>query len=715
MDDNLYEEQPEAAEGEIAQIDPVLQEHQTAEMQKHWVEELQAARKERKRFDQQGAKIIKRYADEQSDETAENGASKYNIFYQVTDLKMAAIYARSPEPDVKRRFDDANDDVSRVASILTERSVAYEMEAEGFDTKFKQTLFDRLVPGMGVMWARLDETIGEPVMQQVPQPAVDELGQPVLDALGNPVMTVVEQPIPDSEIKDQIAETDYVAWNDFLWSPCRVWSDCRWEGRRIPMSKEAVKARFGETAPDYINDLCFSLPTSTEQNPSYQPKNATVATVDVFEIWDKERRLIWWVVEDAPVPLDVQEDRTDFPDFFPSPLPPLCRTTTSTTIPVSDFHMVRYQYNELDDLNDRCSKLTKAMRLQWVYDASNAHLKDLFGNGAEFVGIPVNNWAAMQAEKGGIKGSIEFLPLSDIAATHATLIGSREQVKAQIYTVEGVSDGMLGMATKYASAEASSQATSLGAARLDAQRQDAADYISRVLRLKAHLIAKFYKPEFIVKRAGVLNEADLQFVPDAIKLLRDEQLRRFRLEVSTQSIQRPNQDRLMRERTALLQAVTGYLSQVLPAAQQQPAIAPLALSLLKFAVASFPGADEIEGSIDQGLDQLQRGAQQPKPSKPSDAEIKAQAAQQKTQADMQMAQIDAQKDIQVAQIQADAKKTQAAIQAQVDAQGNQIRQLELSLKASKNEKDTAIDAARVQIDATRAAHDNAATIARLGR
>lgn len=715
MENALYGEQPEAAEIEAAQVDPVLQEHQTPEMQKHWVEELQAARRERKRFDQQGAKIIKRYADEQADEAAENGASKYNIFYQVTDLKMAAIYARSPEPDVKRRFDDANDDVSRVASILTERSVAYEMEAEGFDTKFRQTLFDRLVPGIGVMWARLDETIGEPEMQQVPQPVLDELGQPVLNELGQPAMQLVEEPIPNSEIKDQLAETDYVAWNDFLWSPCRVWSDCRWEGRRIPMSKDAVKARFGETAPDYIKDLCFALPTSTEQNPTYQPKNATVPTVDVWELWDKERRLIWWIVEDAPVPLDVQADRTEFPDFFPSPLPPLCRTTTSTTIPISDFHLVRYQYNELDDLNDRCSKLTKAMRLQWVYDASNAHLKDLFGNGAEFVGIPVNNWAAMQAEKGGIKGSIEFIPLADIATTHATLLSSREQVKAQIYTVEGVSDGMLGMATKYASAEASSQATSLGAARLDAQRQDAADYISRVLRLKAHLIAKFYKPEFIVKRAGVLNQADLQFVPDAIKLLRDEQLRRFRLEVSTQSIQRPNQDRLQRERTSLLSAVSGFVAQTIPAVKQQPEIGSLALNLIKFAVASFPGADDIEGSIDAGLDQLQRAAQQPTPPKPSDAEIKAQAQEKKTQADLAMTQIDAQKDVQVAQIHAGAKRDVGAMQAQMDAQEARIKELELALKASKIEKDTAIDAARVQIDATKAAHDNAATIARLGR
>lgn len=708
MNEPLYEEQREAAETDAEQLDPVLQEHQTGEMQAHWVAELEAGRKERKRFNQQGDKIIKRYADEQADETAESGASKYNIFYQVTDLKMSAIYARSPQPDVKRRFDDASDDVSRVASILTERSVSYELEAEGFDTKFRQTLFDRLVPGLGVMWARLDETIGEPELR----PVVDPLtGLPAVDELGQPVT----EPIPGSEIKNQLAETDYVAWNDFLWSPCRVWSDCRWEARRIPMSKDAVKARFGRTAPGYIKDLCFTLPTSTEQNPSYQPKNATVPTVDVWEIWDKERRLIWWVVEDAPVALDVQEDRTEFPDFFPSPLPPLCRTTTSSTIPVSDFHLVRYQYNELDDLNDRCAKLTKAMRLQWVYDGSNPTLKDLFGNGAEFVGIPVNNWAAMQSEKGGIKGSIEFIPLSDIAATHATLLGSREQVKAQIYTIEGVSDGMLGMATKYASAEASSQATSLGAARLDQQRQDAADYISRVLRLKAHLIAKFYKPEFIVKRAGQLNQADLQYVPDAIKLLRDEQLRRFRLEVSTESIQRPNQDRLQRERTALVTAVTGFMSQTIPAVKQQPELGPLALNLIKFAVASFPGSDDIEGAIDEGLDQLQRAAQQPQPPKPSDAEIKAQAQEKKTQADLAMTQIDAQKDVQVAQIHAGAKRDVGAMQAQMDAQETRIKELELALKARKQTSDTAIDAARVQIDATRAAHDNAATIATLGR
>lgn len=713
--DDLYEERLEAAGMPEDDRDPVLVENQTVEMQAHWVKELEAARQERKKFDQSGDKIIKRYADEQSDEVG-GGVSKYNVFFQTTEIKSAAIFARTPVPDVKRRFNDADDDVSRVAANLIQRSESYELECEGFDTKFRQVLFDRLVPGIGVMWARLDETIGEPEMEQVPQQAVDENGVPMVDEFGMPVIELVERPIEGSEIKDQKAETDYVAWNDFLWSPCRVWTDCRWEGRRIPMSKEAINARFKSTAPaEVLAALAFSVPTAGDLGKNtYTPKNATVATVDVIEIWDKERRLVWWIAENASVPLDVQEDRTDFPDFFPSPLPPLCRTTTSTTIPIPDFHEVRYQYNELDDLNHRTSMLTKAMRLQWVYDGSNPTLKDLFGNGAEFQGVPVNNWATMQAEKGGIKGSIEFIPLNDIAATYSTLISAREQVKAQIYEIEGISDMMRGAATPYVSATATSASSSLSSSRLDVQRQEVADYIARVLRLKAHLIAKFYKPEFILKRAGVLAQADQQYIAPALQLLKDEQLRRFRLLVSTESIQLPNWDQQQKERIGLLNAVTGFMAQTMPAVERNPASGPLAMQLLKFGVAGFKGAKDIEGTIDQGLEQMQQAAAQPKPPKPTDAEVKAQAQAQKTQAEFAMTQMEEQTKLQIAQIQADAKKTVAAMQAQMEAMDARLKEAEVALRARKQQSDTAIDAARVQIDATRAAHDNAVSLATLG-
>ena len=140
-------------------------------------------------------------------------------------------------------------------------------------------MFDRLVPGLGVGWARLDQEEGEP--------AIDPM---------------TGQPVPGSHISDQSAEIDYVPWDDFLWAPCRVWTDCRWVARRVPMSKEAINDRFGSTATERaLDNLSFQLPSITTPSATQAqgPKNSIQPTVDIFEIWDKERGLVFWVAEHA--------------------------------------------------------------------------------------------------------------------------------------------------------------------------------------------------------------------------------------------------------------------------------------------------------------------------------------------------------------------------------------------------------------------------------
>jgi hypothetical protein len=694
-DNNNIEQQFESQVSEDAfEGDPVLAEYQTAEWQAHWLEELESARKERKKFDERGEKTIKRYADERKE--TEAGRSDYNIFFANTEIKMAALYARTPDPIVTRRFSDANDDVSRVAANLLQRSITYELETEQFDSKVKQILFDRLVPGVGIGWARLDQTEQE-VEQQTA--AIDP-------ATGEQVTYVETQ----TQITGQLADIDYVAWNDFLWSPARLWTDVRWVDRRIPMSKQAVQDRFKNTCPaDVLAELPFSLPTKTsdEIKRDYQPKNTTVATVDVHEIWDKEHGLIWWVAQGSSVPLDVQDDRTQFEGFFPTPLPPLGRFTTSTTIPISDFKLVQDQYNELDFLNDRAAKKLQAIRTMFLFDSKDMTLRDLF-NAPDLQGIPVKNWDTFQTERGGMRGSIEFIDNSTIVTEYSLMIDARDKVKAQIYEVEGISDIMRGASQMYDSAAATNAKATLGSTRLAVMQKDTAEYIGRLLRLKAHLICKFYQPEFIVKRAGVIAEPDQQYVEQAIALLKDDQLSGFRLLVSTDSIQLPNMNQHKREKSEALQALTALLGQAIPAAQQMPQLAAFVGQAAKWLITDYAGSEQLEGYLDQMIDKMAQQAAQAsaQPPKPSEAELKAQSQKELAQVELQKAQIKEQGNVQSAQIAADAKKEVAMLQAQLEQRDQQM-------DAWKAQTDAQLRAMKLHIEGTRAAHENALDLADL--
>lgn len=665
--------------------DPALEQYQTEAEQAYWKEELTASRKEREKFVERGIETVKRYAD---DRGAKGGRqSRFNIFYSNTDIKLSSLYARTPNPDIKRRFNDSTDQVSRVAANLLQRNISYELECEGFDPKFKQMLFDRLVPGVGLGWIRLDQEESD---VEVINPAT-------------------QLPATESQVTFQLADIDYVAWDDFLWAPCRVWTDCRWVGRRVPMSKAAIKRRFAGRAPEgVLDELAYSVKSElapTKGADSLRPKHVTQATVDVYELWDKERALIFWIAESCSLPLDVQRDTNEFPDFFPTPLPPLCRTTTSSTTPISDYSLVQDLYNELDDLNNRAARLVEALQLKYVYDASNEALKKLYTTTAELEGIGVKDWTVQATEKGGIRGSIEFVPLDEIAASYMKLVTARDMVKAQIMEVEGISDFLRGVQQPYVTAAAANATGQASTSRLSVMQMEVADYIQRLLRLKAHIICKFYLPNTILERAGSLPDADQQYVGPALQLLANEQARHFRLEVSVDSIQQINWNQDKADKNELAHSITALMSQIIPAAQQNPGLLPMGISLMKFMVSGYKGSKEFEGTLDDAMKQMiaDQALRQQQPPKPTPQELKSQGQQAQIQADLQ-----------ITAMQEETKKVVAGMQSQIKQLSLQVEAMNAATKAKSVDAAIVRDRAKLHIDALDAAHVSALDVADLG-
>lgn len=658
--------------------DPILVQYQTPQEQERWLRELEAARKERQVFDTRAMKTIERYSDVRGTDNA--NSSHYNLLFANIDTKLAALYARIPEPTVTRRYKDAEDDVGRVAANLLARNLSYELETGDFDSKFKSIIWDRLVPGIGIGWVRLEQDTGE---------AEQTIS---IDEFGNEVITDIE----GSEVKDQLAAIDYVSWDDFSSAPCQVWTDCRWVSRRIPMNKAAIEARFGETAPaEVLADLSFSSKDSkTNDSSRLKPKNVVQSTVDVYEIWDKETGMIYWIAESATVPLDVRADTNQFDNFFPTPLPPLGRFTTSSTIAVSDYSLVQDLYRDLDNLQGRIAQLVQALQLRWVYDNNNTALKDLYSTTNALEGIGINDWATQMGEKGGLRGAIEFAPLEEIADTYQKCLAAQEKLKQQIWEIEAIPDFVRGETQRYDSAAATQQKGQFGTSRLGTYQREVAKYAEALVRLKAHLICKFYKPEIIAQRAGTMPRIDQQYVAQAIQVLKSDLMRSFRLEVSVDSIQLANWNIERGERTQLVQAVGAAMGQLMTAAQQNPAMAPLGMHLLKFAVSGYKGSEEIEGYLDAGLEQMMamQAQTQGQPSKPTPAEIQAQSHMQRVQGDMQ-----------ITQMQEQTKQQVAAMTAQME-------QIKLAARERENELDAELKRAKLMLEAMKmqqTAHHNA--------
>src|SRR5215469_12535126 len=123
--------------------------------QRRWVAEIQAAEREQLHWWNQGDRVVRRFEDQR--DAVEACDKKVNIFTTNVQIMQAALYDHAPCLEVRRKFDDPNDDVGRVAATIIERAISQDLDEcpSDFDSVMKMSVQDWLVPGIGCVWLRL--------------------------------------------------------------------------------------------------------------------------------------------------------------------------------------------------------------------------------------------------------------------------------------------------------------------------------------------------------------------------------------------------------------------------------------------------------------------------------------------------------------------------------------------------------------------------------
>ena len=623
-----------------------------------------------KKWEGRVKKILKKYRDDTRGQTG-NETAKFNILWSNVQTLIPAVYARLPKADVSRRFGD-NDPVSRVASLLIERALDYEIEHyPDFRATMKHCVEDRFLGGRGIAWVRYEPHVttvdmpddGLEVTEDVEvgegadwEKSLGQLEQ--MDQQG--LLEQGERPEPMEEIEYECAPTDYVHWKDFGHSTARTWEEVTCVWRWVFMSYEALVERFGE-------EMAKKIPLDQGPEPlnAYNESKKANNRARVCELWDKEQQKVFWFSKSLNEFIDERDDPLELQGFFPCPAPLYATTTSDSLVPVPDFTLYQDQASELDILSDRIDGLVKALRVRGVYDASQPALQRLLTEGDNNALIPVDKWSAL-SEKGGLKGAIDLLPLDMIAGALNQCYQAREDIKQQVYEITGISDIIRGASFASETATAQQIKGQYAGLRLKAMQEDVALFATALIRLKAQIICTKFQPETILKYAAAdqLQPADQQLIPQALQLIKDDPLRSFRIEVAADSLIQLDEQQVKQDRMEFLNAMGGFVNQMLPVMQNAPQYAPMMIELMKFGVGAFKQARQLEGMIDQVIEHAK---QQPPQNKPDPEMAKIQAQQQAEQARMQA---DAQ--IKQMEMQADSQLEQQKLQSEQVAEGKRL-------------------------------------------
>lgn len=614
---------------------------------KRWNGELVAAQKELKKFRERSRKIVKmfRAAETDSQIVDESNERKYNLFPANVQILQTSLINQVPAPSVDRMFDDANDDVGRIACAVMERALTSHNTRNSHTTDLlTQVVQDMLVPGIGLSWHTYHADIVHHAAE-VNDPTSDLFDEE--DDQGAP-KSLAESLEYDEVVSEEIID-EYVYWEDIDWSPCRTYDELRWISRRTYLTRDQLVKRFGKIG----KDVPLDYKVEKSQN-SVETKNLIMQQACVYEIWDRPSKKVYWISMGYDKIIDEKDDFLELDDFFPCPIPLTSTVSNGQYIPVPDYHYAKDQYRELNDINTRISLLVRACRLAGVYDKASPALIALLNNAAENQLIPVDQWAAF-AEKGGIKGVIDWIPLDQVVACIEQLTKNREDIKAQIYEVTGMSDIIRGASKASETLGAQKIKTAYASMRIQQRQKNVVQYCTSVFRIQAQLMRKHMDIEEITKLAQIdaMGE-DPDKMQQALQLIKAPDFL-MRCQVESDSLSDIDFQAEKQDRQEYMATITNFMKEVLPTMQSDQVMGPFLMRLLQFSLAGFKVGKKFEAELDRTFAALQQKLANPEPPKPTPEEQKVQGQLQLMQQKGQQSAEDNQQKLQFRQAEGQQK------------------------------------------------------------
>jgi hypothetical protein len=533
-----------------------------------WLDRITKARNKEQTWRERAKKCVRIYRDdgEGSDMSSGSGAHisgeySFNILFANTETLLPALFSAPPKPDVRNRYLMQDKDAESAGDVV-ERSLVYSMDSYGFTRIIKGIVKDYLLTGRGTARSRL-----VPKFETQSNPVTDEIGQPIFDEMGQPIETEEEV------LVGQQVLCEGVEWDSIVLEPCKKWEDVSWIAFIHMLSKEEFVEYFPK-AP-----LIQATKQTTEFSPDPRYK--------VYEIWDKSKKQVYFIGQ-AENPLKIMEDPLKLTNFWPIPAPLYSVSTSGTLVPIPEYTLYQSQAEELNKISYRITDLIRACKFSGIYDAGEPKIGEIFeSNDSEFVAVTSN-----RMREGGSKSLIDVIDTSSLSQVLGQLYAQREQVKAIIYEITGISDIIRGDTRASETATAQSIKASYAGLRLRDRRDNINTFIVELLRIQTEMICEFFTTEQLQQMSGVT------ITPEIEQILRSDILRNYKIDIETDSTILPDMQAETQQRAQLVSSITQYLTAVTPLVVQGLLPLETAKALMMFGIQPAKISRQLEDALE---------------------------------------------------------------------------------------------------------------------
>ena len=623
-------------------------------------------------FTMEGDRIYNLYINCVNQESsALDTSNRFDIVWSNTQLMQPVVFSQMPDPFVERRFKD-KDPQGRRASLILERCIKSVLGLQDTVGIIKQSRDDFLLPGRGQLWCRYEPTFTK------------------------------NSDSGEEELKYENVAIEYVPWKDFGYSTAKVWGGVKSVWRHLYLTKEDAKASLGEEAAGLLK---YSYSGSSDPKRSKEETSGLHKRARVTEFWDVDPKMVYYISDsNKNTIIKKQKDKLKLKRFFPCPKPLFATKKTDNLIPVSDYSILKSLVDELDIVTLREAMMVDAMKASGVSSGQVAQaLKSVFESDDNVI-QPIKEWLQLKAQGGTQGGAIEWLPLDMFAKVLEQLRARKQELKADIYELSGISDVMRGVTNPYESGKALEQKSQWSSQRTEEKQRLMQEFINDTVNIVAEIISEHFDDSTIYEMAGVemLGEEYIQNFQSDVDLLRNDVTRNFRIEVTIDSLVQKDEEKEKAAVNEFINAMSQIMGQSQAVLQIMPEMKPVILETLKFAARRYRGGRSLEGllesTIDQALFDEQQRKMQPPPEDPNIAidKMKVEVEQYKVEA---KSNLDAQKaqhktEIDNAKTQNDIMVSQAGLQ--IEQQKLAADRAKFELEQFKAQQKSQLDAANVQ-------------------
>jgi len=598
----------------------------------YWNDEIQKSIQGEKEYIDEAERVIKIFKSKHYSvndaQTTRDVKPVFNILYSNVETLKPLVFSRLPNPRIRRRNLEKSN-VNKLLSILLERNVKRILEDTNAQVPIEQARNDFLVVKRGICRVLFKQEIIETEKVVEFTEATDTIDEQV------------EPAITPEELGEKEIKLEYVSWKNIIFSPAEKWEDVVWVAFRHNLTQKELKEKFGVYKGKKI--ALGEQANAEIINDNLQPESL-FEKAEVWEIWDKRtNKITFWTAGYSDDILEEKDDAYKLKNFFNIPRPlGIDSGFDDVNQPIPDYKYYEDQAKELDRISNRIMAILPYISMGGGYNSI------LTSTDADNFLKAIDDYFPFSAPLDADPQKIIYeRDISKLASVLQILYEERQQTVAVIQEVSGISDIVRGQTDSKETATAQELKGNFAVSRIQPMQKEIEFFCRDIIRIIVELIAENFDTFELAKAAQMkvfdmdalaeqfanqIHQQDIQgqeqgqpaitpeqsqqmlsqalkpyqneikagqattvnLLKEANKILKDDKLRGWAIEVETDSTIKVDQNAERQSVLDFADAIAKVSNDFLPALESGFISKEAFKGILSYIMRRFDGSEEIE-------------------------------------------------------------------------------------------------------------------------